>query len=226
MSSESIVLMTLLKHRRLLLGEIINLTHLPQSTVRDILNRNRDFIRIHGEDIVVVDPISIALKLLDMRYEIRKITEYLDWRDFEIFSTSILEGFEYEVIHPLKLTTPIRFEIDILGVDVTGFGIAIDCKHWSISTRSRVIDAITRHRERIEKLIKHYPYVKTKYPLLNKLRTLIPVILTLSTPPIRSYENTLVISIGELRRFLLDRYTVLEYFEVKPLKISDMRFVK
>jgi hypothetical protein len=139
MNAESRVLMTILKYRRILIGELAFLTSLPEDTVLEIIAGNKEFIKISGSEASVVNPVELALKLLSQGIEARRISELLNWRDFEFFTSRILSESQYEVEHSVSLTSPVRFEIDVLGVDPsTGFSLAVDCKHWSITTPSRL----------------------------------------------------------------------------------------
>ncbi|MCC6054975.1 MAG: hypothetical protein LM589_06650 [Thermosphaera sp.] len=220
MNAESRVLMTILKYRRILIGELASLTSLPEDTVLEIIAGNKEFIKISGSEASVVNPVELALKLLSQGIEARRISELLNWRDFEFFTSRILSESQYEVEHSVSLTSPARFEIDVLGVDPsTGFSLAVDCKHWSITTPSRLKNAAENHNARVGKLVKYYPYVKSKYRILEKAKSITPLIITLLTPRVRVHANVLVISIRELLSFLQEKYTVLDYFEVKPLKI-------
>lgn len=220
MNAESRVLMTILKYRRILIGELAFLTSLPEDTVLEIIAGNKEFIKISGSEASVVNPVELALKLLSQGIEARRISELLNWRDFEFFTSRILSESQYEVEHSVSLTSPVRFEIDVLGVDPsTGFSLAVDCKHWSITTPSRLKNAAENHNARVGKLVKYYPYVKSKYRILEKVKSITPIIITLLTPGIRVHANVLVISIRELPSFLQEKYAVLDYFEVKPLKI-------
>jgi len=221
MNAESRVLMTILKYRRILIGELAFLTSLPEDTVLEIIAGNKEFIKISGSEASVVNPVELALKLLSQGIEARRISELLNWRDFEFFTSRILSESQYEVEHSVSLTSPVRFEIDVLGVDPsTGFSLAVDCKHWSITTPSRLKNAAENHNARVGKLVKYYPYVKSKYRILEKAKSITPLIITLLKPGIRVHANVLVISIRELPSFLQEKYAVLDYFEVKPLKIS------
>jgi len=221
MNAESRVLMTILKYRRILIGELAFLTSLPEDTVLEIIAGNKEFIKISGSEASVANPVELALKLLSQGIEARRISELLNWRDFEFFTSRILSESQYEVEHSVSLTSPVRFEIDVLGVDPsTGFSLAVDCKHWSITTPSRLKNAAENHNARVGKLVEYYLYVKSKYRILEKAKSITPLIITLLTPEVRVHANVLVISIRELPSFLQEKYAVLDYFEVKPLKIS------
>jgi len=221
MSMDAKTLLTTLKYRRILIGELSSLTGYPENTVRATILRNLDVVKISGEEIVVVNPVQLALKLVYAGVDLRKISEYLDWRDFEVLSTHILQEYGYDVLHEVKLTTPVRLEIDVFGVESsTGFSIAVDCKHWSTVSSSRLTQAAESHIERLNKFSKYYSYAKSKYKVLEKAKHVAPVIVTFLTPKIRTHRGVLLISISEFPQFLRDRYNVLDYFEVALIDLT------
>lgn len=220
--AESRVLLAVLKYRRMLLGELLSLTGCSGEVVTRILEKYPDTVRIQGEEVIALDPLLLALKLLGMNVELRKVSELLDWKDFEMFSSNVLEEAGYDVVHGLKMTGPARFEIDVFAVEPsTGFSIAVDCKHWSSRPPSKLMEAAARHSERVKKMIKHYPLVKSKYKTIKSAKHVIPLIVTLLTPTIRVHDGVLLLSIKELPHFLVEKYNVMEYFEVKPIKVTN-----
>lgn len=222
MSAESRILFIILKYRRMLLGELLSLTGYSDEVVIHILEKHSDSIRIQGEEIVTLNSLLLALKLLSMNVELKKVSELLDWKDFELFSSNVLKEAGYDVIHGLKITGPARFEIDVFAVEPsTGFSMAIDCKHWSSRSPSRLMEAATRHSERVKKMVKYYLFVKSKYKTTKNAKHVVPLIVTLLTPTIRVHDGVLLLSIKELPRFLVEKHSIMEYFEVKPIKIIN-----
>jgi hypothetical protein len=207
----------LLARKRALVGELASLLGCSEELVVEIARKYSDLISVSGGELVVTNRLELALLLSERGVELKRISEYLDWRDFEVFSSRILEEFGYIVERGVTLTSPVRFEIDVLGVDPTsGLGLVIDCKHWSLATRSRLVEAAARHAERVDKLVKYYSRAKQKYRVLEKASKLLPLIVTLLTPRIRVHENVLFVSIRELPVLLRDIHLVLDQYEVKP----------
>ncbi len=220
MSSESRILLLLLKYRRLLVTEISSLSGLSPSIVTEIVSRHRGLVKIVDGEVVVENPVELALELISSKIEPACVSELLDWRDFEELSARILENSGYEVVRGLKLTTPVRLEIDVFGVELASkMGIAVDCKHWSLNTTSKLVEAAERHAERVGKLIKYFAYARSKYRLLSKAAYLVPAIVTLFTPPIRAHSGVLIFSIREMPQVLRELRVVLDSFEIKPIKI-------
>lgn len=220
MRIEASVLITLLKHRRVLTGELANSTGASYDVIKAVIDKYRDALNIVNEEIIVVDPLKIAIRLAEKNTSLRLISQLLDWRDFEVFSSRILYEFGYEVERGVKLTTPIRLEIDVYGVEeTTGFAIAIDCKHWSSMTKTKLIEAANNHYERINKLLKYINSLKQKYRVIYKTKEILPLIITLLRPSLRVHGNVLIVSIEELPELLRSRHLVLDSFELKPIRL-------
>ena len=220
MGIELKVLESLLVKRRVLISELSSLLSCNEEIVRDIVVRYSSVIRISADELIVTNPLELALLLVERGVELKRIGKYLNWRDFEVFSSRIFEEFGYVVERGVKLTSPVRFEIDILAVDpVNRLGLVIDCKHWSIAVRGRLVEAAERHSERVFKLIKYYSYVKQKCRVLEKVSKLVSLIITLITPSIRVHSNVLFVSIRELPALLRDVHLVLDHYGVKPLQL-------
>ena len=166
--------------------------------------------------------LSGAIFLIKKGVSFKQVSKYLDWKDFEKISAEILSAHGYVVINNFRLTKPVMLEIDVIGIDQgSGRGIIIDCKHWSRGIyRSALIEIATKHIERIRKLLNHLSWAKTKWKYFKFLKEAIPVIVTLTTPSIRFYENTLIVSIQELNQVLNDIYLVLDTFNIKPIKVK------
>ncbi|MEM4718374.1 MAG: hypothetical protein QXE81_06450 [Desulfurococcaceae archaeon] len=221
MNSEIKALQALLKYRRVLRSELVNLTGLSPEIISTIITNNTDSLKLDSEEIIVANPIQLALKLANYGVELRKISRLLNWKDFEMFTSQILYGFGYEVLKSVKMTTPIKFEVDLIGVEeVTGFTLLVDCKHWSTMPRSRLIHAAIDHAERVKKVIRYYQYLRSKYRVLGKIKEILPLILTLLKPRIRLYENILFISIEEFPELLRNKHKVLDYYELKLIRLK------
>ncbi|MCD6196683.1 MAG: restriction endonuclease [Staphylothermus sp.] len=214
----------LLKKRKTTIDEIIRDLRISREVVIEKINVIKDHINIDNEIIVVNNPLFLATFLIKQGVSFKRVSKYLDWRDFERFSAEILSAHGYVVINNFRLTKPVMLEVDVIGIDQgSGRGIIIDCKHWSRGVyRSALIEIASKHIERVRKLLKHLSWAKTRWKYFRFLKEAIPLIVTLTTPGIRFYENTLIVSIQELNQVLNDIYVVLDVFGIKPIKIRNI----
>jgi len=216
------VSLVLLKHRRILLDELIGLTGLNREVLLGKLKKIKEYVRIDDDEVVIVKPLDLAIHLLKQGLSVKEISRYIDWSDFEKVSAEILNAHKYFVKTNFRLTKPVKLEIDVIGVDPrSGRGLFIDCKHWSRGIhRSALVEIVDKHVNRIEKFIKYYRWARDKWVYFKYLREIIPVIITLTTPSLRYYKNTLIVSIQEFNQVLLDLYTVLDLFNIEPYRLD------
>jgi len=215
------VLLGLLKSRRLLIDEIQSTYNVPDEVLDEILWRNQELVSVDGRVVSVKNPLELALRLLEEGVSIGRISEVLDWRDFEQLASHVMSEHGFMVETNVMLTTPVRIQIDVVGVDVaSGIGIAVDCKHWNHNTKSKLIEAGLKQVERVRKISLYYEYFKKRYSLFNYVREVIPIILTLQTPLLRVYSGVIYVSAREFNSFLREYRYVMDLYEVKPVKIG------
>ncbi|MCY0868643.1 MAG: hypothetical protein OWQ48_05390 [Desulfurococcus sp.] len=222
MSVERSILLKILEFRRMLIDELSSLHGISEERLREILEKYSGLVDINGRIVVAVKPLELALKLLEQGVSVERISRVVSWRDFERLAAYIMSENKYLVESNMTLTAPVRLEVDVTGVDpASGLTVIVDCKHWSHNTRGRLIEAGVRHLERVAKIIQYYDHLKSKYRILEYARSVIPVILTLQTPPLRVYEGVLYVNAREFNEFLVNIRYVMDVFEVKPLHLPS-----
>ena len=216
--------------RRLLSIDNIGIGELSKQTKtsQDLLLRILELIpgvEVRGDTVEVIDKLSVAQEGLRLGIPPKELSRYVDWRDFERLSAEIIGSHGYSVIRNLRIDKPRRLEIDVVGIDPgSGRAILVDCKHWlhGISP-SALREAGMKHIERTEKFLRYKSWVYRRYPLLERIRYAIPVIVTLTTPRIRKvYGRVVIVNINELNNFLQDLYLVLDEIGVKPIREEDV----
>lgn len=219
MGHEKIIMM-LLKHRRLFIDELSALTGLSRETLLERIAGMGEVVKILSEEVFVTDVLGLIELALASGVEVGKLSRIVSWRDFEKIASEILSIHRYETINNLVVRSPVRFQIDVLAIDAsTGKGIVVDCKHWGTSSSSKLAEAASNHYARTVKLAQAIDSLSSKYPILRRTKHLIPMIITLTTPTLRSSHNVLIASIRELNNLLQELHYVLEEFKVKPVSI-------
>ena len=217
----SSVLENLLKHREIGLDELAKITGVSVEMAAS-LSKSIPGVRIENDKVRVISPLDAAIYGLRKGVYYKKITPYLDWHDFELFSKEILSGHGYMVRNNFRLTRPVRLEIDVVGIDLgSGRTIIIDCKHWIKGVSpSALRDIAEKHRARTIKLAENISWAISRWKFFRYAKTLIPIIITLTKPKIRVYNDVLAMSIYELNNFLRDIHYVLDYLGVQPIRIK------
>jgi len=215
------ILENLLKHREINLDDLAKITGVSLEIAISI-SKSIPGVKVENGKARVIAPLDAAIYGLRRGVYYKKITPYLDWHDFELFSKEILSGHGYIVRNNFRLTRPIRLEIDVVGIDLgSGRAIVIDCKHWTKGVSpSALRDIAEKHRARTIKLAENISWAISRWRFFRYAKTLIPVIITLTKPKIRVYNDVLAMSIYELNNFLRDIHYVLDYLGVQPIRIK------
>ncbi len=219
----SSLLETLLKHREISINELSRITGISRETVLELCSFIPG-IRVVGDNdrVVVEAPLDAAIYGIRRGVYYKRIAPYLDWHDFELFSKEILSGHGYIVRNNFRLTRPVRLEIDVVGIDVgAGRCIIIDCKHWTRGVSPSALKEIAdRHKARAVRLAEHITWAISKWKFFKYTKTIIPLVITLTKPKIRAYDDVVIMSIYELNNFLKDIYMVIDYLGVQPVKVD------
>ncbi len=142
------------------------------------------------------DRLEALLLALRLNASIEEVVSILNWRDFEAFTASILEENGYEAAKNVRIRQgKKRIEIDVVGskyVNGKCIALAIDCKHWSYITESRLKGVVEKQVIRACMLLSSY-----------KLDVVIPIIIILRDSPIL-IDGVPIVPISRLRSFLYE----------------------
>lgn len=216
------IIEALLRKREGLLSEL-----LPYPVDREILLHTLSSLPgvvVEGEGYRVVDPLALAVHGLRRGVYFRRIAGLVDWRDFEKVSMEVLAAHGYIVYHSVAASKPRRFEIDVVGIDTGSWrAIVIDCKHWRHGlSPSMLVDVARKHVERTVKLLRYRDWLRSKYPLIPRIREAVPMIVTLRTPRLRIVDGrVLVLGFHELDNVLRDLYLVMDTLGARPITVEE-----
>jgi hypothetical protein len=138
------------------------------------------------------DRLGAASLALQMGCDVQDVSRHLAWKDFEGLASEVLGSLGYETQTNFRLTKP-RMEIDVVGVN-SGFGIAVDCKHWKRSNLSSISVHSSKQAARVERLVKHD----------RKIRQAVPAILTLQAESVKFFGGVPIVPITQFRSFIMD----------------------
>ncbi len=138
-----------------------------------------------------LDKMRVAMLAIHMGADIENLARVLNWRDFEMLATNILDASGYVGYHGLRLKDP-RAEIDVAGIR-DQMALLIDCKHWKYTSPSELKKFALMQIDRAE------AFVRTNKA---KVRFAVPAILTLHLESITFADDVPVIPIIKFRSFL------------------------
>jgi Mg2+/citrate symporter len=139
-----------------------------------------------------VDRIKISLLSLELGCDIQECSKLLSWKDFEYFTSELLNLFEYNTKVNIVLSKP-RVQLDVIGIK-NNFAITIDCKHWKYNNNTTL--SIYAEKQKRRSLL-----------WLNRqmtITTVLPIIITLFSSDFRFIQGVPIVPIVALKSFLND----------------------
>ena len=159
---------------------------------------NSDYVNFNQ-----LDKMRTAMLAMQMGVDVEYLSKVLDWKDFEMLATNILDTAGYAAYHGFRLKKP-RAEIDVVGIK-DGIALLIDCKHWKRSSPSELRRFALMQIDRAE------AFLRAKE---GQIRSAIPAILTLHTESITFADDVPIIPIIKFRSFLNDMNGYLNEIKV------------
>ena len=138
-----------------------------------------------------LDKMRAAMLAIQMGVDIEDLSKLLNWKDFEMLATNILDTSGYIAYHGLRLKKP-RAEIDVVGIK-DGMALLIDCKHWKRGSPSELKRFALMQIDRTEAFVRANE---------GQIRFAIPAILTLHMESITFANDVPVIPVIKFRSFL------------------------
>jgi len=193
-------------------------TGIPKDVVEDVLSSVKDLVDFEdgkvriGED----DRIQIAVLCLNLGADVSYVARYLDWREFERFTASILEAYGYIVYRGFRFKSMgRRWEIDILALKKPTV-LCLNCKHHLRQNWSILRKAAREELSRAEAFKQALKRLKLD-PKPSKGWWILPVLVTLFKPRSRIYEGIPIVQITELRNFLEELALYKSFFKTLNL---------
>jgi hypothetical protein len=151
------------------------------------------------------DRLKTSILAVKLGADILKISQYLSWKDFEMFASEILLNCGFQTMNNVRFTKP-RAEIDIVATK-SQLCLSVDCKHWANNGGSALIAHSRKQIQRTERLLSS-PF---------GFRNVVPVLLTIY-PNFQPCNSNLVpiVDINKFRCFVNE----IEYNMDKVLCIS------
>lgn len=168
------------------------LKFLFQNKIGSLSDKNGKKILLFSD----IDRIKASLLSLQLGCDIQECSKILSWKDFEHFTSELLNLFEYNTRVNIVLSKP-RAQLDVIGIK-NNFAITIDCKHWKYNN----ITSLTTYAE---KQIRRTLLWLQREKKINKA---LPMIITLNPSNIRFINRVPIVPILNLKSFLneFDKY--------------------
>lgn len=199
------------------INEIADYTHLSLEVLMDYLRilENEGLVRFVDVDgfmaIKVLNRLMLAYNAIKSGVDVKRISKFLNWKEFEILCYNVMESFEYVCHRNVRFKfNSKRFEIDVIGYKMS-YVICLDCKHWSTNRISMIKKIIKVH---YDKTLIFSKVFKNIFNLnLNGKILFIPVVITLLDEIVGIYDGLPVVSIFKLNSFLNDLPIGIKYIK-------------
>jgi hypothetical protein len=143
-----------------------------------------------------IDRIKTSLLSIQLGCDIQECSNLLSWKDFEYFTSELLNLFEYDTKVNIILSKP-RAQIDVIGIK-KNFAITIDCKHWKYNNKTNLTTYAERQRKRSSYWLQQE----------KKITNVLPMVITLNFSSFKFINGVPIVPILGLKSFLneFDKY--------------------
>jgi hypothetical protein len=231
------------------INDIIFLKRLTKYEILDFIS-NFNFLELkkghYKQDYIVIDRLQFVMDCVKfIKFDLKIVSELLDFNGFEILVKEILVKNNYKVINNFrfsdhtyyrKKTSQKRYEIDVIGIHSNKL-LIIDAKQWkrrdcfsSINKAANLqlqrIIALKKNPDAFSQLIHELlgkdPKIKT-LPFI-----LLPIMVTLEESGNKLNDNQIpIVSIYNLNAFLQELSRYFHYYKsVKINKINIQKMLK
>ncbi len=168
--------------------------------------QNANLVYLKG-DLVEVDGnsrLQLAVRAVELGADVERVSDFLDWQEFESIAALALERNGYGVTKNLRFKhAGRRREIDVVGCRKP-LVVCIDCKHWRHGISPSVLAKIVAAQvDRVGTLADFLPEVSVKVECANWDKAkFVPVILSLVPSRFKFCDNVPVVPVLQFQDFL------------------------
>jgi hypothetical protein len=183
-----------------------------------VIGEERSCLRIEGNEVILLKPIEFLLLLEELTtIDAERLARHIEWSDFERYVAEKLRLMGFDYISSYKHNRIMRFQIDVLALDLVGkVGYIVECKHWrKIISSSQIRQIVKDHTTRVEKFLKSCEWVSMEVSAIRKVKYFIPLILTLYAQKVYIYNGVPIVALRFLEEFLAKADTYADVLEVR-----------
>ena len=150
------------------------------------------------------DKLETLLLAMNKGCDPERLSKKIQWKDFELFTSQLIESAGYSFERNVILTKP-RIQIDVIGF-YQKIALLIDCKHWMKIHSSNIAKFSSNQIKRAEIFLE-----KRK-----DIESAIPIIVTLYEYNCNFFDRVPIVPISKFKEFLqnfpfyLDRLHLIE----------------
>ena len=197
--------------------------NVPTQVTNELLKKFRDAELIKWQNKAIEassnQRAKIAIHAIKLGADFERVCRVLEWIEFENLAATAFEANNFAVKRRFRFRwAQRRWEIDVLGCREPLIA-CVDCKHWSHGWRGSAIrKAAEAQALRTKVLAEALPSLEKEIGLVQwRQATLIPVVLSLVSGPLKFYNEVPIVPILQIQNFvneLLAHMIALAHFRV------------
>jgi Holliday junction resolvase-like predicted endonuclease len=198
---------------------------IPLDMIRKTLKKlaGEDHIRLEDGhvEISAEQQLGLVIQAIHGGVDVERACKAIGWQAFEDLVMAVLDANGVATRKHFRFQShERRFEIDVLGLKEPVIFV-IECKHWSQSwQRSATMKIVEKQIQRTKALINAFQEHRVRLGVDGwSDARLLPMVLTLSVTPFKTYKNVPVIPMFYLQTFINDEMTAhFDKFTFYPLR--------
>jgi Holliday junction resolvase-like predicted endonuclease len=183
-------------------------SRLPTGFVEQLLQKlqNDGLVYRHGGVVEAssVQRLQLAVRALKSGADVERVSDFLQWREFEGIAAVAFESNGYIVVRNLHFNQGgRRWEIDIIGCK-SSLVVCLDCKHWRHGMQRSAAEKIAEEQaERTRALVMSLPNPAVKIECLSRSNAkFVPAVLSLTFDKFKFHKGVPIVPVLELQDFL------------------------
>ena len=155
------------------------------------------------------DRIKMSLLAAERMKDIKLVSHWLNWKDFEMFVSEIAKQHNYTARNNVNLTKP-RAQIDVIATKGS-LSILIDCKHWNKTAGDSSLAEVAKKQIKRARI-----FIRSKKAREWGTKAALPSIVTLLGGSSKFSEGLPIVPVSEINSFFgsidgfLDQYLIIK----------------
>jgi hypothetical protein len=138
------------------------------------------------------DKLETILLAMNKGCDPERLSKKIQWKDFELFTSQLIESAGYSFERNVVLTKP-RIQIDVIGF-YRKIALLIDCKHWMKIHSFNIAKFSSNQIKRAEIFLEKRRHIESA----------IPIIVTLYDYNCNFFDRVPIVPISKFKEFLQD----------------------
>src|SRR4030043_363936 len=178
--------------------------HVAQKLLQTLQKAGLIYVNRGNVEVDSLQRFRLATHALNLGADIERVSNFLQWQEFETLAALALEQNRYELIQNLRFKhNGRRWEIDVVGC-AKSMILCIDCKHWHRALSLSALEKIAVEQVKRTKALADSspnPAFKSINGYFEGAK-IVPIVLSFMDCSFKFYENVPIVPILQIQDFL------------------------